>query len=290
MTKPQVFHIGIPKSGTTTLQNILNNDDRLFVSRSSVFTTKDWWFKGSALNTSTDKIVIESNETIISGGFNKVKFIQVVERLYRTNKNAQVVVTIREQRSALNSMFKYHIKNNYEGVESFQNWLYNSNLGMDYISLCMYSNIAKTLLAYFPKEQIHFLFFEELKINPILFYEKIYAIIGIPLHSRNIDSEARNVMGYNADQLYTLACINKYSFTKAKNSGYGYFKGLRSLENKLKFAFVKRFYLKCNIDFFSIDKVGNIQNVYDDFKYNNQILIDLGFVTEDEINKYNYLR
>lgn len=283
-----LFHIGIPKSGTTSIQDVLSNDERIHVTRSRHFTSKDWWtLKEEKLP--ENKIIIESNETLISGGFQKVKFIQVVERMYKTNKNAEVIVTIREQESALKSMFKYHINNNFIGCKTFKHWMFNSNLGMDYISICMYSNIAKSLLSYFPKENIHFLFFEELNENPLSFYKELYKIIGIPFNEKTFENKILNASPFNESQLYTLSKLNRYSPTKVKPSGNNGFKKTRTFENRLKKGIARRFKLKATKGFFATENIIGFNKVKEEFKLTNKELVKMGFVKESELVKHNYL-
>lgn len=282
-----VFHIGIPKSGTTTIQQTLANDNRIVVTRSRHFTSKDWWCSENNRN-NKNKLIIESNETLISGGFQKVKFSQVVERMYKTNKNAKIIITIREQESALLSMYKYHINNNFEGVKSLENWMYNTNLGMDYLSICMYGNIAKILLSYFNHKQIHFLFFEELKKDPLIFYEKFYSILDIPFKKENMGKKALNVMPFNSNQLYTLAKFNNFSISKVKASGQYKFSKIRSFENRIKKGVIRRFNFKAPYSFFSFEGIKGFLKVKKDFEHSNSTLLDLGFVTKEQLETYKY--
>ncbi len=284
-----VFHIGIPKSGTTTIQHTLNNDNRVKVTRSRYFTSSDWWCNKEKVN-SKGKLVIESNETLISGGFQKVKFSQVVERMYKTNNKAKIIITIRDQESALLSMYKYHINNNFEGTKSFNEWMYNTNLGMDYLSICMYGNIAKILLAYFDFKQIHFLFFEELKTNPLEFYKKFYSILELPFNADDMAIKPLNATPFNSKQLYTLSKLNNYSISKVKSSGKYKYSRIRSFENRIKKGIIRRFNLNVDKTFFSFDKINCVEELRSDFKRTNSQLAELGFVTNSELVKYNYLR
>lgn len=64
----KIFHIGIPKSGTTTIQTFLENDERVALTRSTFFTTSKWWRQHEE-KLETNKINVESNETLITSGF-----------------------------------------------------------------------------------------------------------------------------------------------------------------------------------------------------------------------------
>ena len=285
----QLFHIGIPKSGTTTIQSTLENDPRLYVTRSRYFTSKDWWLTKQE-DFPDDRIIVESNETMISGGFQKAKLSLVVERMFRTNPKAHIVVTIRDQQKALLSMYKYHIKRNFEGTHTFQHWLYDTNLGMDYLSLCMYGNIAKLLLAYFPKEQLHFLCFEALRETPKLFYQQFYSAMGISFQAEYMSSEAKNVMQYSDDQLYTLARWNRFSIAKNDASSPLGSKSFHRTEQRIKKGLVRRFSRKCPELFFDLDTVEGYSELKEEFRNTNKTLVDLGLADSSQLEQYGYLQ
>ncbi|OAB75739.1 sulfotransferase domain-containing protein [Cochleicola gelatinilyticus] len=283
----RLFHIGIPKSGTTSVQQTLQNDPRLHVSRSRFFTGKEWWTLNRP-ELPSNKICVESNETLLSGGFQKVKFQQVLARLFQTNPDAHIVITMRRQPEALVSMFKYHIKYNFFGTKTLQHWLYQTNLGMDYLSCCFYGEIAKTVLGYFPKQQIHFLFFEELKLDPINFYTKLYKVIGVELKEEYLLKTVSNKMMLSEDALYTLAKLNRYSVSKKNSEGFmGVQKGA-SLRLKLKTKAACTISLQTPKGFFDLSNVEGYERLYADFKRSNNTLSELGFVPISVLEKYNY--
>jgi Sulfotransferase domain len=284
----RIFHIGIPKSGTTTIQETLQNDERIVLTRSRFLTSSDWWINKP--ETYKDgELVVESNETLISGGFNKVKFIQVVERMYNVDKNAKIIITIRQQQSAVLSMFKYHIKNNYEGSKNLFNWLYNSTLGIDYLSICMYGNISKTLLSYFPKENISFLFYEELKENPKAFYNKFYKVLGIEFNESFVSKRPLNIMNLDNSQIYTLSLFNRFSFTKKRFNRFNKHKRIRRLEQIVKRKIVNLYSLNAKENFFELSKLKGFCKLENEFKANNRSLVESGFVSKNQLKKYNYL-
>jgi len=78
----------------------------------------------------------------------------------------------------LESRYKFCIPY-YEGCHyEFRDWLV-SGQGMDYLSISMYASMYKAINAFFPKENIHFLFFEDLKHDPRKFYDGLYKILEI---------------------------------------------------------------------------------------------------------------
>lgn len=284
ITKPDVFHIGIPKSGTTSIQYLLEKDKRVELTRSTFYSTRAWW--ENTIIENHNKVVVESNETLISGGFQKVKFIQTIERMYRTNPKAQIILVLRNQPDAILSMYKYHIKNGYYGIRTFNNWLLNTDLGMDYLSLTLYGNIVSSILAYFPSNQINILFFEELKASPKTFYKKIYKILDLNLESST--HSKKNTNTYNNNELYSLVLFHYLSLNKKKSENRFYSNLGFKIEQKIRFRALKIFRFKAKKDFFSWNQVKNFDNIYTDFQYSNQKLIDLKLSTESELIKYKY--
>jgi hypothetical protein len=185
-------------------------------------------------------------------------------------------------------MYKYHIKHNFNGVKSLKNWMYNTNLGMDYLSLCMYADIAKLLMLNFKKENINFLFFEDLKTNSHEFFKDFYSILDIPLESHR-KSESKNVMKLSENQLYSLSRFNKLSLTKVNSENKLKFKRFRSLEKKAKQKIVKVFSLKSPKSFFNIKEVDGYAHLKEEFRESNLLLSNLGFVDIHQLKTYKYL-
>ena len=283
--KPHVFHLGIPKSGSTSIQDVLQSDSRIILSRSRYYTSSEWW-EEELTEINSEKIIVESNETLISGGYQKVKFYEVVERIYKTNPSANIILVLRNQPDAVLSMYKFHIVNAFWKSNDFRKWMFETDLGMDYLSICMYGSIAKVLSAFFPKEQIHFLFFEELTQDPVRFYEKFYKILGISSHLKNFPVSNKN--NFNRDQLYTLTLLNKFALFKRKSESRFYFSRGHRLEQAMKFSFVRNFKFKGPKDFFSWERIQQKERIFQEFQNTNQELIDLGIVSREDLARFGY--
>lgn len=282
----KVFHIGIPKSGTTTVQSVLVKDERIALSRSTYFTTSSWWTSKEE-SLVTNKINIESNETLITAGFNKVKLTEVFKRISKVHPQAKIIVTIRKQEDAILSMFKYHIKHNFKGVKTIENWMFKTNLGIDYLSVCMYGNLAKLLLLYFKKENIHFLLFEDLKTQPEHFYNQFYNILGLSFNPE-LKNLPKNIMTLSENQLYFLSRLNLWSLTKVNSEQNLTFRKLRFLEKRLKFFIIKLFKINRPKSFFKIEEVEGYKKLKEDYKNSNKLLVQLGFVEKAKLKAYNY--
>lgn len=283
--RPDVFHIGIPKSGSTSLQHVLGNDPRILVSRSRFCTSADWWSDTVSEN-NTNKVIVESNETLLSGGYQKVKFCQVVERMYKTNPNANILIVLRNQPKAVVSMYKFQILNAFWGIRNFHHWMFQTDLGMDYLSLCMYGNLVRTLTPYFSKEQIHLVFFEELKEDPLAFYSKVYRVLGLDFKEGSYPNSNKN--SFNDDKLYTLVLLNKLALFKRKSESRFYFSRGHRIEQAIKFKIAKFFSFKAKSGFFDWNSIPQKEQVFKDFQETNQDLLALGMVNKEDLIRFGY--
>ena len=74
------------------------------------------------------------------------------------------------------SRYKYNIPY-FDGFrDSFQKWMKTSQ-GIDHFSVALYANVYKVINLFFPKEQIKFLMFEDIKNNMDEFMRDFYKII-----------------------------------------------------------------------------------------------------------------
>lgn len=284
----KVFHIGIPKSGTTTVQKTLANDPRIQLTRTGKFTDASWWYTNVNEKAIGNKMVVESNETLVSGGFSKVKLNTVISRLHETNPYANIVLTIRNQEKAILSMFRYHIKYHFKGTRSLKNWMFNTNLGMDYLSCCLYGDVVKTILQYFPKSQIQVIPFEMLKDHPNSFYKEYYQAIGVEFDEKHI-SPPQNSGNKNDQSLYTLAKWDRLSFFRKTSENSSFYLKLSRLERIFQNTFAKLSLRKVPDTFFSFKDVDGSEKLEEDFKRSNQYLIDMGFVDEVQLKKWGYI-
>lgn len=169
---PNIYHIGCMKTGTTTIQNVLQQDTRLNVIIYSRFFNTNQWYYQKYQHYIQGKINIESDENIIRSYGPLYGLTTSLSRIKKVAPTAHIIVTIREQRDLLRSAYNHHISRTIDPF-TFQQFL-DSPAGISYLKICNYHKVFKTINSFFPKEQIHFFLFEDLKIDYIKFFYNFY--------------------------------------------------------------------------------------------------------------------
>lgn len=169
---PEVFHIGTLKTGSTTLQNILSQDERLNVvihSRSfnvgSETPSSYPYFENGKLN-------IETDENICRKYGGMVGLEESLNRIKRVNPNASIVFFCREQRAAIKSMYKHHVRQTGQPL-SLREFLQDDS-GKTYVDTLRYNDVWNIIKRYFESERIHFFLFEEFIRSPKEFMAFFY--------------------------------------------------------------------------------------------------------------------
>lgn len=276
---PEIFHLGMPKTGTTSIQHYLKQDKRINLIRNYYFNSPKWWLEDYKYCAS-DRINIASDENQVLQSANFGKFINTLSRISRVNPDAKIVLTVREQRSLLLSRYKYSIPYFTGFNAEMSTWLVSPQ-GMDYVSCCMYATMYRTICAFFKPENVHLLFFEHLREDPLKFYDDLYSIIGLERDS-NISVDVKRNTSLTDYQIAYIKSLNKYKIFRKHN------------KIAIKEAAVyRRLALK-----FAKDKStskfrwGNgklYEGMEKDFANENRALIELGLISEEELRSFNYL-
>ncbi len=273
---PDFFHIGIPKSGTTTIQTILETDPRINKIASRYFQSPRYFMEDYNY-CKYDLLNIESDETMVRQDGNYSKFTETICHICNKKPNANIIVTIREQKSMLVSRYKYAIHNGTK-AGSFQKWLF-SEQGMDFISIANYSMLYRAINMYFPQNQIHFLLFEEMKHDYLNFFRRFYKILGIEMPS-DIKLLIRN-KGLNNNQIYMLEKLNKYRIFSTPD-----------FISKIEFNLYKNLaiffsrHLKETKDFWANDTLSALE---EEFRLSNQGLIKMRVFDAGTLSRYGYM-
>lgn len=178
VVRADVFHIGMPRAGSTTLQSVLRSDPRVHMVQSRSYWGTAWWDDHLEEPAPEALVRVESAESLVrQAETSRGKFVLTLERIASVVPKARIVLVIREQRSFLLSRYKFEILRGYGG--SLEAWLTGA-IGLDFVSAASYGAMHAAICAFFPPEQVHFLMFEDLAADYHGFFEQVYAVLGIP--------------------------------------------------------------------------------------------------------------
>ena len=196
---PRFFHIGLPRTGTTTLQDVFRRDQRIALSEDRFFQTSAYYFKPVPFSAPGDRIGVHSDETLLRQGGDYFKMMVTLKRISVAVPDAHILLTIREQRAWLLSRYKYGIDSGMV-ANDLEGWLHSGE-GIDFLSLAHYDVIYQSLLQYFPKDQIHVFLYEDLVRSNADFFRSVYRVLGLEFagaeRERRLNtSEAGDVLFY----------------------------------------------------------------------------------------------
>lgn len=196
------FHIGLPKTGSTYLQKILDSDARINLSRSNIHK----FHKEDNFDFLSHKINVDSNETYLLRGEGAKKFNMMLclSKIRNIHKNIQIIVTLRKPLPALSSMFKYRIRNG-GYFKSFDDWFINDE-AQDFFSVLHYGTLHKSLNTFFKNSEINYVFYEDLKDNVMI--DEFYDILN--LKPPEIKLKQKVNQSLSQDELLKINTINKY--------------------------------------------------------------------------------
>jgi hypothetical protein len=281
ITHPIFFHIGLPKTGTTTIQFITRKDQRINVIGTRHFNRFEYWEKPvTFIKPGKVNLVTEENQVLQMDDFGK--FILFLSRIKQFSPDAHIILTLREQRSLLESRYKYQF--NWHGgyTKSFDAWL-KSGQGMDYLSLCMYDSLYNTLVAFFPVAQIHFLLFEDLKNDFNGFFTSLYKIFELDPPDSLLTEPVVQNKSLSEPELAVIRKLNRFKI----------FKGDGRM-SKYEFALYKRIAATFRDESkkreeFRWEKVPFHERIEADFARENSALVAKNIFTAETLKNYHYL-
>lgn len=222
-----VFHLGLPKTGTSFLQKILEKDNNINLSRSNIHKFN----KNDRLIYVNHKVNIDSNETYLlrGEGAKKYNMMLTLSKIKQKHRDAKIVVTLREPLSALQSMFKYRIKNG-KYFKNFDDWFFTDE-AQDFFSLLHYNTLHKSLRAFYKAEDIYYIFYEDLDTGKMI--RDFYQIIN--MKPPVFDSNNKVNKSLSDSEVLKINILNKYlPYKKVRNKLKNYFPN-KSLKEKTSF-------------------------------------------------------
>jgi len=268
---PQFFHIGLPKTGTTTIQEVFRNDQRINLIRGLCFNTPDYWLNDFDLGI---------KENLIVQSADRGKLYMTLSRIARVAPEAKIVLTIREQRAMMVSRYKYNFPYWDGFTKSLEDWL-KSGQGMDYLSMCMYGSLYKTIRSFFPPENIHFLYFEDLKSDFTTFFNDLYKLLGINIPD-NLNTNIKKNVTRSDQELLLIKKLNRFKiFNNGSKISLKEAKLIENIANKYAKKEKKKIFKWGETDFF--------KRIENDFTHENNLATMEGFLDLEKLKKYGYL-
>lgn len=176
------FHVGCPKTGTTTIQQVWRDDPRIELIKFSRTYNTDLWYRIPHRPTDggarSDRIVVQSDENMVSGLPPFAGFFTTMRRIHGVHPDAHVLLTIREQRSFLLSGYRHQVIRTAEHWPSFEHFL-DSHRGRGHVAMAEYASLTAELVDRFGSDRVLVLPIELMRRDFGAYFERLYAPMGL---------------------------------------------------------------------------------------------------------------
>ncbi|MBC8185517.1 sulfotransferase [candidate division KSB1 bacterium] len=201
--KPNLFVVGVPKSGTSSLHTYLGRHPEIFMSvkKELQFFGKDFWEESDAFHKGKVTFPYRNlkdylnffssaqNEKIFGESTTKYLFSKVAaNEIYKFNPNAKIIIILREP---VDFLFSYHSQCLFDLVEDIAD--FEKALDMEterkkgvsippttpvpsfafYSEIVQFSEQIERFLQVFKQEQIKIIIFDDFKRNTLKVYKEI---------------------------------------------------------------------------------------------------------------------
>lgn len=278
-TKPQLFvHVGIPKSGTTTIQDAIRVDPKVNYIQTHCFHKRKYWDpREFELDTTRPNLV--SDETYVVRGElgRKVPMYCILERVLNEDADVKLLLTIRNQNSSLLSMFKFRILLG-NSFKDFTDWL-TLDEGMDFYSANQFGSIVRMMTSYVPLENIKVMLFEDLCADQAGFYTELYQFLGIEFDPDALDLTTHSNRTPPQELVYARNKVNR-------------FLGNRKITKRIKkllIMMLSKVASKEKIsEFYATQNVPGYDSMMEEIKRSNHLLLDYFPELESKLRQHNY--
>ncbi len=196
MKKVDFFIVGAPKAGTTSLYHYLNEHPEIDMSSqkepdffSDISLQKQkLYYKKKRIDTFKKYYALFQGEDIRLRGEASVSYLfyeDVPQRIIKYNAHAKIIIMLRNpiERAFSHYLMDYRLGLISESFETIiQNQLKSSRYNLfyqQYILVSEYAPQVKRYLAAFPKENIHFIYYEDFKEHTATIVNNVFLFLGI---------------------------------------------------------------------------------------------------------------
>ncbi len=175
-----LFHVGCPKTGTTTIQQVWRDDPRVELIKFGRTFNTDLWYRipHRPAEGGDGRVVVHSDENMVSGLPPFSGFFTTIRRIHRIHPGAHVYLTIREQRSFLISSYRHQVIHTAEAWPSVEHFL-DSHRGRAHVAMAEYGSITGELVAQFGPDRVHVLPMEFMRHDFDAYFRRLYAPMGL---------------------------------------------------------------------------------------------------------------
>ena len=273
-------HVGIPKSGTTSIQDNLRGDQRINFIDTFYFHKADYW-SHKDFTLSEDQVNLVSNETFSVRGerSGKVPLHCILQRIVNQCEDTRIILTIRNQLTALASMFRFRILMG-GNFASFRDWLVRDE-GMDFFAANQYGTLVRSMTQFVPIDKIKVLCFEDLATDPVGFYNNLYGFFNLPLEPDRIDCRRHSNRTSTNEHVYARNIANRFIGTNNRVT-----RRLNGLTVRVLKARVESWIPE---DFFALKSVDCYDGVLSEIRFGNQLLLEYFPELKPQLEKHAYV-
>ncbi len=215
VSKPNLFLVGAPKCGTTSLHNYLGQHPGIFMSdpkEPHYFSTDlQWRFQARPFNTEASYLkLFEDAAGYSTRGEASVWYLYskvAAQQVYDFNPDAKIVIALRNPVEMVYSLFRFAVKNGSETIRSFRDALaaepartrgenlpapLNLRTALLYRDAASFAGQVERYMSLFDRSQVRVVLFDDLADKPQQVCSDLFEFLGQHTDA-GIDLEPRNV-------------------------------------------------------------------------------------------------
>ncbi len=271
-------HVGIPKSGTTTIQDVVRNDSKINYIETYYFHKRDYWQDQEfELEKARPNLVSDETFVVRGEGGKKVPIYTILQRVLNEGVHVKLLLTIRNQKTSLPSMFKFRILLG-NSFRNFADWL-NRDEGMDFYACNQYGPLVRAMLGFVPQENMKVMLFEDLCADKISFYSELYDFLQIPFDPNSLELDQHSNKTPSPEHVYAKNIVNRFVGNHRLTKRF----------KKLLIYLLSKTVTKKKMDkFYARNTVCGVDAMMEEIKQSNQLLLETFPELEDKLRQYEY--
>ena len=179
------FVVGFSKSGTSWLARMLKNNDDIFVpdSKEIHYFNEEGIGISNITNPNKSRSIewyhnhFKESKNKLKGDFSPLYILSSAKNIKKYNKDAKIVILIRDPISRTISDYKYRIQKGWLSIDT--NFEKAVQKYPEIINHSLYSEKISNYIQTFKKEQLLILFYDDIKENPGFLLDKCTDFLGV---------------------------------------------------------------------------------------------------------------